>query len=65
MENLNLLARYFVTNVFDPYNLSRKVTTSKACGKRGLDQRKKEERFHKKKTNTSDTASSLLLIRVS
>ena len=50
MENLNLLARYFVTNVFDLYNLSRKVTTSEACGKRGLDQRKKEERFHKKKT---------------
>ena len=49
MENLNLLARYFVTNVFDLYNLSRKVTTSKACGKRGLDQRKKEERFHQKK----------------
>ena len=52
MENLNLLARYFVTNVFDLYNLSRKVTTSKACGKRGLDQRKKEERVHKKKANT-------------
>ena len=49
MENLNLLARYFVTNVFDLYNLSRKVTTSEACGKHGLDQRKKEERFHKKK----------------
>ena len=49
MENLNLLARYFVTNVFDLYNLSRKVTTSEACGKRGLDQRKKEERFHLKK----------------
>ena len=66
MENLNLLARYFVANVFDLYNLSRKVTTSKACGKRGLDQRKKEERFHQKKTNTtSETASSLLLIRVS
>ena len=66
MENLNLLARYFVTNVFDFYNLSRKVTTSEACGKRGLDQRKKEERFHKKKkTNTQETASSLLLIRVS
>ena len=52
MEILNLLARYFVTNVFDLYNLSRKVTTSKAFGKRGLDQRKTEERFHQKKTNT-------------
>ena len=49
MENLNLLARYLVTNVFNLYNLSRKVTTSKACGKRGLDQRKKEGRFHQKK----------------
>ena len=49
MENLNLLARYFVAYVFDLYNLSRKVTTSKACGKRGLDQRKKEERFPQKK----------------
>ena len=49
MENLNLLARYLVTNVFNLYNLSRKVTTSEACGKRGLDQRKKEERFHQKK----------------
>ena len=53
MENLNLPARYFVANVFDLYNLSPKVTTSKACGKLGLDQRKKEERFHQKKTNTT------------
>ena len=52
MENLNLLARYFVANIFDLYDLLRKVITSKACGKRGLDQRKKEERFHQKKTNT-------------
>ena len=49
MENWKLLARYFVTNVFDVYNLSRKVTTSEACGKRGLDQQKKEGRFHKNK----------------